>query len=76
MKSALLVGGLVVVATIAVVGVSAVTTVVTQDQAADQARRREPVVQRDARPDHQRARPAAARPTRPSSPASSAATSR
>lgn len=38
MKSAIVVGGLVVVATIAVAGVSAVTQVVSQDQAADQAR--------------------------------------
>ncbi|TDV37558.1 C40 family peptidase [Actinophytocola oryzae] len=38
MKSALVVGGLVVVATVAVAGVSAVTQVVSQDQAADQAR--------------------------------------
>jgi peptidoglycan DL-endopeptidase CwlO len=38
MKSALVVGGLVVVATIAVAGVSAVTQVVSQDQAVDQAR--------------------------------------
>jgi cell wall-associated NlpC family hydrolase len=38
MKGALVVGGLVVVATVAVAGVSAVTQVVTQDQAADQAR--------------------------------------
>lgn len=38
MKSALVVGGLVVVVTVAVAGVSAVTQVVSQDQAADQAR--------------------------------------
>jgi cell wall-associated NlpC family hydrolase len=38
MKSALIAGGLVVVATVAVAGVSAVTQVVSQDQAADQAR--------------------------------------
>ena len=38
MKSAVIVGGLVVVATVAVAGVSAVTQVVSQDQAADQAR--------------------------------------
>jgi cell wall-associated NlpC family hydrolase len=38
MKSAIVVGGLVVVATVAVAGVSAVTSVVSQDQAADQAR--------------------------------------
>jgi peptidoglycan DL-endopeptidase CwlO len=37
-KSALVVGGLVVMATVAVAGVSAVTQVVSQDQAADQAR--------------------------------------
>ena len=39
MKSALVVGGLVAVVTVAVVGVSAVTTVISEDQAADQARR-------------------------------------
>jgi len=38
MKSAVVVGGLVAVVTIAVVGVSAVTTVATQNQQADQAR--------------------------------------
>ena len=38
MKSAIVVGGLVVVVTVAVAGVSAVTQVVSQDQAADQAR--------------------------------------
>src|ERR1044071_9243613 len=38
MKSAVVVGGLVVVVTVAVAGVSAVTQVVSQDQAADQAR--------------------------------------
>ncbi|MPZ83972.1 MAG: NlpC/P60 family protein [Actinophytocola sp.] len=39
MRSALVVGGLVAVATVAVVGISAVTTVVREDQEADQARR-------------------------------------
>ncbi|HEY0450236.1 C40 family peptidase [Actinophytocola sp.] len=39
MKSALVVGGLVAVLTVVVVGVSAVTTVVREDQRADQARR-------------------------------------
>src|ERR1044071_6057674 len=38
MKSAVVVGGLVVVVTVAVAGVSAVTQVVSQDQAASQAR--------------------------------------
>src|SRR5919199_1351832 len=38
MKSAIVVGSLVAVVTVAVAGVSAVTQVVSQDQAADQAR--------------------------------------
>ena len=52
MKSAVVVGGLVVVVTVAVAGVSAVTQVVSQDQAADQARAMSLDCNATPRPDH------------------------